>query len=690
MYLPKTKEKEKEKEVTTPAMHYPADVPAYIASIDSGLGRRNIDSIVSTESSGYSWIPAHIPLLDLGMHSPAVSAGISQRVLSRAADGQKRQYGRSSRWIQSIAATGTSMATMSKSRRHGLYLSSQQGFTDDSSIDGSDRHKISIVDLVASHSDPMIVAKKAEKLDDALSIRTGSLNVGCIESTTGSLQHVKTASDALSAERQDTHESSVLWMHSTFSEKEHREQHQQQGARTQSDPAFISNGTSSNMQGVGGASNAFVDTSKFMFYSSQTGAVLSSSLVKPVFGDLGIDSLIDIILGHEAELAEGNSPCFWLDIAGASAQEIEDLCDIFELHPLSTQDIVNGCPRDKIDVFGNYTFIAYSTIAYGTGSGRPQSSRYGESSSNILQWSEQPNNLMAKHLGCDCKSSAKRGQIFIAMRSNYVVTFHCGHQRSVVHQVLERLDAMKRAALIVNNDDDDDDDDGRSHKNSSIASMPPYTKEEPLSGLVDFPAYIVYAILDEITDQLSPEILAIEQNVDAIDELVLVLSHNEHENMLQRMGEQRRRILTTWQVVQPKAEIVETLAQMLRTRLWTGSENLAEEVAQYLGDVHGHLAAAIGSCTRAEAVLSRSHANYLAKISLELSRATFDSNSTTERWTMLGTIVVPINIVTSFLGVNLKVPGQDRDDTLNFFIVMACMVVYAAATLAFWRWRRII
>ncbi|KAJ2816719.1 CorA metal ion transporter, partial [Coemansia erecta] len=116
---------------------------------------------------------------------------------------------------------------------------------------------------------------------------------------------------------------------------------------------------------------------------------------------------------------------------------------------------------------------------------------------------------------------------------------------------------------------------------------------------------------------------------------------------------------------------------------------LASEVVQYLGDVQEHLLAIIDACTRAEAVLSRSHSNYLAKISLELSRATFDSNATTERWTMLGTIVVPINILSSLLGVNLKIPGQDRDDTLNFFVVLACMLIYACVTLAFWRWRRI-
>ncbi|KAJ1725512.1 CorA metal ion transporter [Coemansia erecta] len=300
---------------------------------------------------------------------------------------------------------------------------------------------------------------------------------------------------------------------------------------------------------------------------------------------MGIDDLIDNILGSDTGSEREGDACFWLDVAGASAQEISDIGDVFELHPLTVEDMDHENPRDKIDVFGDYVSTGY--LANG-------------------------------------------------------------------------------------------------------GVVPPYTKEVPLSGLVNFPPYIVYAILDEITDQLSPEIVAIEQRVDAIDELVLILSHNEHENMLRQMGEQRRRILTTWQSTHPKIEVVETLVHMLSSRVWAMQSGLAEEVSQYLGDVHGHLTAAVGSCSRAEAVLSRSHSNYLAKISLELSRATFDSNSTTERWTMLGTIVVPINIVTSFLGVNLKVPGQDRDDTLNFFIVMACMVIYASATLAFWRWRQII
>ncbi|PIA19105.1 hypothetical protein COEREDRAFT_37305 [Coemansia reversa NRRL 1564] len=347
-----------------------------------------------------------------------------------------------------------------------------------------------------------------------------------------------------------------------------------------------------------------------MFYSSQTGEIHASNLQKLACNQVKLE-----------ELAKDNDttrPCFWLDVSQATERELHKLGEMFDLHPLTLEDIEQKCSRDKIDRFGDYLFISDEEVSQG------------------------------------------HSQIFIIMKRNCVLTFHSG-------------------SIDMSSESDD-----------------------PLAKLVDYPAYIVYAILDQVTDQLSPEIAELEQQVDAIDELVLILTHAEHESVLQQMGEQRRRILQTWHLTQPKIEVIALLAKLLsndsRTTL-QGSRSailqqmsgfLAAEVVQYLGDVHEHLLAGIDACARAETVLARSHSNYLAKISLELSRATYDANSITERWTMLGMIVVPINILTSFLGVNLKIPGQDRDDTLNFFVVLACMLIYAGVTLAFWRWRRIV
>ncbi|KAJ1799740.1 CorA metal ion transporter [Coemansia sp. RSA 2399] len=307
--------------------------------------------------------------------------------------------------------------------------------------------------------------------------------------------------------------------------------------------------------------------------------------------------------------------------------DIRNIGDVFELHPLTIQDMVQGCARDKMDKFPDYTFIASV--------GRDEGD----------------------------------GAIYIVMKQNYVLSFHTGKAKPVAGRVLQRLSALDAVALEIGEVE--------------------CCESEPLLKLAKYPPYIVYAILDETTHQLPPKLMEIERRVDEIDRLVLLLSHEGHEKMLQRMGEQRRDILQTWQAVQAKPAVIMALAEQTEA---AGSQYLpavAREVTQFFGDIHSSLVAAIETCARAEAVLSRSHSNYLAKISLEMSKATYESNMTTERWTLLGVTVVPINIVTSLLGINLKVPGQDRDDTLNFFVLLACMLIYASVMLAFWRWRQL-
>ncbi|KAJ2084407.1 CorA metal ion transporter [Coemansia sp. RSA 988] len=457
-----------------------------------------------------------------------------------------------------------------------------------------------------------------------------------------------------------------------------------------------------------------LDANRFMFYSSHTGEVHTSSLQKLMCGKIKLDEL--------AANNDATGPCFWLDVSKATERELHKLGEIFDLHPLTLEDIGQKCSRDKIDRFGDYLFIVYHTIAKAKRNKWQHYYSYCRANSSIrpatgdkhTQHNGPLGNIIPETVSeedileqTDEKDSQGHGQISIVMKRNCVLTFHSGGQRQVVSQVVRRLSAM--SAVVAQS--------GSSNNNGSsgIPCRPVHASEEnadmasetddPLAKLVDYPAYIVYAILDQITDQLSPEIAELEHRVDAIDELVLILTHAEHERVLQQMGEQRRRILQTWHLTQPKAEVIASFAKTLSSDIRTSLQDtrsalqqqqqeisglLASEVVQYLGDIHEHLLAGIDACARAEAVLSRSHSNYLAKISLELSRATYDANTTTERWTMLGTIVVPINILTSFLGVNLKIPGQDRDDTLNFFVVLACILIYAGVTLGFWRWRRIV
>lgn len=77
-----------------------------------------------------------------------------------------------------------------------------------------------------------------------------------------------------------------------------------------------------------------------------------------------------------------------------------------------------------------------------------------------------------------------------------------------------------------------------------------------------------------------------------------------------------------------------------------------------------------------EKILSRSHSNYLAQISIEMTDANNQINDVLSKLTALGTVLIPMNLITGELcflvclsftigetlglwGMNVHVPGQD-------------------------------
>ena len=65
-------------------------------------------------------------------------------------------------------------------------------------------------------------------------------------------------------------------------------------------------------------------------------------------------------------------------------------------------------------------------------------------------------------------------------------------------------------------------------------------------------------------------------------------------------------------------------------------------------------------------ILSRSHSNYLAQINIRMNERQEQTADVLGRLTVLGTIVLPMNIITGLWGMNVLVPGQDIEN-LNWF-----------------------
>jgi len=58
-------------------------------------------------------------------------------------------------------------------------------------------------------------------------------------------------------------------------------------------------------------------------------------------------------------------------------------------------------------------------------------------------------------------------------------------------------------------------------------------------------------------------------------------------------------------------------------------------------------------------ILSRTHSNYLAQISIEMTDTNNQKNEVLSKLTVLGTILIPMNLITGIWGMNVHVPGQN-------------------------------
>lgn len=66
-------------------------------------------------------------------------------------------------------------------------------------------------------------------------------------------------------------------------------------------------------------------------------------------------------------------------------------------------------------------------------------------------------------------------------------------------------------------------------------------------------------------------------------------------------------------------------------------------------------------------ILSRVHSNYLAQINILMNERQEQTADVLGKLTVLGTIVLPMNIICGMWGMNVKVPGQDIDNLYWFW-----------------------
>lgn len=356
------------------------------------------------------------------------------------------------------------------------------------------------------------------------------------------------------------------------------------------------------------------------------------------------------------ELFKNGEGTWWLDVTCPTDSEMKTLAKAFGIHPLTAEDIRMQETREKVELFRSYYFVCFHTF--------------------------EPDKESEDYL--------EPINVYIVVFREGVLTFHFS-------PILHPANVRRRV--------------------------------RQLREYVDVSAdWLCYAMIDDITDSFAPVITAIEYEADVIDDSVLVATLINFSSMLRRIGESRRKVMTLMRLLSNKADVIRMFAKRCQDEAYqqsptaasrvnlaglsagvnagnTGNSSTAQgisfgpgpgappglmmgtqyttgdrvqpraDIALYLGDIQDHVVTMFQNLSAYEKIFSRSHANYLAQLQVE----SFNANLTVSRIlgnvTLIGTLLLPLNVITGLFGMNVRIPGQDGSNLGWFFGIVGFMVL---------------
>ncbi|OWB77743.1 hypothetical protein B5S32_g1918 [[Candida] boidinii] len=191
--------------------------------------------------------------------------------------------------------------------------------------------------------------------------------------------------------------------------------------------------------------------------------------------------------------------------------------------------------------------------------------------------------------------------------------------------------------------------------------------------------WLCYALIDDITDGFAPIIQAIEYEADSIEDSVFDTRNTDIGGMLHRIGQSRRKVMTVMRLLSGKADVIKMFAkrcqdEAIRSQVPNMASQPRGDIALYLGDIQDHIITMFQSLLSYEKIFSRSHSNYLAQLQVESFYSNNQVFDLLSKVTLIGTILVPLNVVTGMFGMNVEVPGQNVENTNWWFGIMGFLI----------------
>ncbi|KAK6067017.1 metal ion transporter C17A12.14 [Seiridium cupressi] len=329
-------------------------------------------------------------------------------------------------------------------------------------------------------------------------------------------------------------------------------------------------------------------------------------------------------------LRYGDRPVWWLDVMSPTADEMKVIQKTFGIHPLTSEDIMLQEQREKVELFRHYYFVSYRSF--------------------------DQDEESDKHLD--------PVNIYVVVFREGIISFHFDHTPHPAN-VRRRIRQLKDY-IVLSAD------------------------------------WISYAIIDDITDVFGPLVQHIQEEVDDIEDAILSLNaqsqaqaqrrkddgdeksvaptravEQDDGDMLHRIGQCRKKATELLRLLGNKADVIKGFAKRCNEHYEVAPRS---EIGLYLGDIQDHIVTMTGNLMHADKTLGVSSNTYLAQINILMNKRAEQTNDMLNKLTVLGTIVLPMNIITGLWGMNVWVPGQEYEDSLTWFWgITAGLVAFGAA-----------
>lgn len=251
----------------------------------------------------------------------------------------------------------------------------------------------------------------------------------------------------------------------------------------------------------------------------------------------------------------------------------------------------------------------------------------------------------------------------------------------MIESIEDEVNAIEDAILRMNSydsdDSDSDSDDSDSDSDDSDDDRPFWKKP---NGATSSGANFTdsKSILSKRSKRSNKSSSSRSSSTRSISSSQSSVSHiagwKKKGDMLRRIGECRKKVMSILRLLGSKADVIKGFAKRCNEQ-WEVAPR--SEIGMYLGDIQDHIVTMVQSLNHYEKLLARSHSNYLAQINIDMTRVNNDMNDVLGKITILGTVVLPMNIITGLWGMNVIVPGQDVNSLNWFFGILIGMSLLA-------------